>query len=48
MDDEMRSSVEQVEEIEHDDCSLSRLPEPRRLSWFTVAVQRFGRLSAPS
>ena len=36
------------EEIGHDDYSLSRVPESERYSWVTVAVQRFGQLSALS
>ena len=34
--------------IGHDDYSLSRVPESERYSWITVAVQRFGQLSALS
>jgi cytosine permease len=34
--------------IGHDDYSLSRVPESDRYSWVTVAVQRFGQLSALS
>jgi cytosine permease len=34
--------------IGHDDYSLSRVPESDRYSWITVAVQRFGQLSALS
>ncbi len=48
MADETRSTGEQVEQIGHDDYSLSRVPESERYSWFTVAVQRFGQLSALS
>jgi cytosine permease len=36
------------EEIGHDDYSLSRVPESERYSWVTVAIQRFGQLSALS
>jgi cytosine permease len=36
------------EEIGHDDYSLSRVPESDRYSWLTVAIQRFGQLSALS
>ncbi len=32
----------------HDDYSLTRVPESERYSWITVAVQRFGQLSALS
>lgn len=35
-------------DIGHDDYSLSRVPESERYSWITVAVQRFGQLSALS
>jgi cytosine permease len=34
--------------VGHDDYSLTRVPESERYSWFTVAVQRFGQLSALS
>lgn len=34
------------EEIGHDDYSLSRVPVFERYSWWTVALQRFGQLSA--
>ncbi|WP_273846762.1 purine-cytosine permease family protein [Rubrobacter calidifluminis] len=37
-----------AEKIGHDDHSLSRVPASERYSWFTVAVQRFGQLSALS
>ncbi len=36
------------EEIGHDDYSLSRVPVSERYSWWTVALQRFGQLSALS
>lgn len=32
--------------IGHDDYALVRVPQSARYSWFTVAVQRFGQLSA--
>ena len=48
MADETNTGVEQSEEIGHDDYSLSRVPESDRYSWFTVALQRFGQLSALS
>lgn len=48
MTDGRNSGVEQVEELGHDDYSLSRVPESERYSWFTVAIQRFGQLSALS
>lgn len=35
-------------EIGKDDYSLSRVPEGERYSWWSVAVQRFGQLSALS
>jgi cytosine permease len=35
-------------EIGRDDYSLSRIPESERYSWWTVAIQRFGMLSALS
>jgi cytosine permease len=35
-------------DIGHDDYSLSRVPQSERYSWVTVAVQRFGQLSALS
>ena len=41
--DEVRSI-----DIGHDDYSLSRVPGSERYSWVTLAVQRFGQLSALS
>jgi cytosine permease len=35
-------------QLGHDDYSLTRVPESERYSWITVAVQRFGQLSALS
>src|SRR3712207_4908140 len=35
-------------DIGHDDYSLSRVPGSERYSWVTLAVQRFGQLSALS
>ena len=32
--------------IGHDDYALVRVPESERYSWFSVALQRFGQLSA--
>ena len=40
--------VEHDIHIGQDDYSLSRVPESERYSWITVAVQRFGQLSALS
>lgn len=36
------------ETLGHDDYSLSRVPKHARFPWYTVAVQRFGMLSALS
>jgi cytosine permease len=40
--------VEHDIHIGQDDYSLSRVPESEQYSWTTVAVQRFGQLSALS
>jgi cytosine permease len=40
--------VEHDIHIGQDDYALSRVPESERYSWITVAVQRFGQLSALS
>jgi cytosine permease len=40
--------VEHDIHIGQDDYSLSRVPESEQYSWITVAVQRFGQLSALS
>jgi cytosine permease len=41
---------EEIEEIHvgHDDFSLARVPERARYSWISVAIQRYGQLSALS
>ena len=31
-----------------DDYALVRVPQDKRYSWWSVAVQRFGQVSAPS
>jgi cytosine permease len=45
-----RADAEQhnVAEIGHDDFSLTRVPTAERYSWVSVAIQRFGQLSALS
>ncbi|BCL77664.1 cytosine permease [Ktedonobacteria bacterium brp13] len=42
------STQETVADIGHDDFALARVPQSERYSWFSVAVQRFGQLSALS
>lgn len=42
------SDVHDSAQIGHDDYSLSRVPASKRYSWVTVAVQRFGQVSALS
>ncbi len=40
--------IHQIAEIGQDDFALARVPASERYSWFTIAVQRFGQLSALS
>jgi cytosine permease len=44
----MAHSTADVHEPMRDDYALSRVPQEARYSWWTVAVQRFGQLSALS
>jgi cytosine permease len=40
--------IHQIAEIGHDDFALARVPASERYSWLSIAVQRFGQLSALS
>lgn len=48
MSNQASDVMHQVADIGHDDFALTRVPASERYSWFSVAVQRFGQLSALS
>lgn len=41
-----KDSVSESSAIGHDDYAMSRVPQEKRYSWISVAMQRFGQLSA--
>lgn len=48
MSERVDTQLPDVAEIGHDDFSLTRVPASARYSWMSVAIQRFGQLSALS
>lgn len=48
MRDKTNEGIHQIAEIDRDDFALARVPASERYSWLSIAVQRFGQLSALS